>query len=240
MEYQNIFERYEIKYLISKKEREMLEKYMMPYMTADKHKETSVRNIYFDTPCDLLVRRSIEGPLYKEKLRIRSYGEATSDSTVFIELKKKYNSVVYKRRISSTENAAMSCFLKDIQPEKNGQIYKEIEYFKCHYGILLPKIFLSYDRNAFYSPTDINLRITFDENILYRDTNLSLCSKAYGNRLLEKGMVLLEIKTASAIPLWLTGFLTRNKMNKVSFSKYGGAYIRQMELKGKGGLKYVG
>ena len=88
MSYQNTFKRYEIKYLITEQQMELLKELMYRYMLPDKFGKSIISNIYFDTPSKLLIRRSLEKPIYKEKLRVRSYGTATDDSTVFIELKK--------------------------------------------------------------------------------------------------------------------------------------------------------
>ncbi len=225
MSYQNIFKRYEIKYIITKEQKAELEKLMSLYMNADKYGRSTICNIYYDTPDYLLVRRSNDKPEYKEKLRVRSYGTAKKDSTVFVELKKKYNSVVYKRRIDMTEKQAER-FLVDRTEKPNSQIAREIDYCFERYADLQPKVFLSYKRQAFYSKTDDNFRMTFDENILWRDYDLSLCNGVYGTPVLDEDKVLLEVKTAGAIPLWLIEFLSVNKIYKTSFSKYGTAYTQ--------------
>ena len=230
MSYQNIFKRYEIKYIITKEQQAALEKLMKGYMKADKYGKSTICNIYYDTPDYLLIRRSLEKPEYKEKLRVRSYGTAATDSTVFVELKKKYKSVVYKRRINMKENTAER-FLIDRTEQPTSQIAKEIDYCFTRYQDLQPKVFLSYKRQAFYSKTDDNFRMTFDENILWRDYDLSLCSGVYGTHVLDKDKVLLEVKTAGAVPKWLTDFLSENKIYKTSFSKYGTAYKQILENK---------
>ena len=228
MSYQNIFKRYEIKYIITREQSVQLKKLMTEYMKADKFGKSTICNIYYDTPDYLLVRRSIDKPQYKEKLRVRSYGTATKDSTVFVELKKKYKSVVYKRRIDMKEKQAER-FLCDRTEKPESQIGKEIDYCFERYQGLQPKVFLSYKRQAFYSKTDDNFRMTFDENILWRDYDLSLCQGIYGTPVLNEDKVLLEVKTAGAIPLWLIHFLSTNKIYKTSFSKYGTAYAQILQ-----------
>ena len=223
MSYQNIFKRYEIKYIITKEQSAELKKLMKDYMKADKFGKSVICNIYYDTPDYLLVRRSNDKPEYKEKLRARSYGVASSDSTVFVELKKKYDGIVYKRRINLKESEAQR-FLNDRTESPNSQIAREIDYCFERYPHLQPKVFLSYKRQAFYSRTDDSFRMTFDENILWRDYDVSLCSGIYGKEVLDRNKVLLEVKTAGAIPLWLVDFFSENKIYKTSFSKYGTAY----------------
>ena len=185
MSYQNIFKRYEIKYLITKEQKETIEQLMSGYMEADKYGRSTICNIYFDTPNYLLIRRSTDKPMYKEKLRVRSYGTADKESTIFVELKKKYDSVVYKRRIDMKEKTAMK-FLCERRKKPKSQIGREIDYCFERYEGLQPKVFISYEREAFYSKTDKNFRITFDKKILWRDYDLSLCSGAYGSELLKK------------------------------------------------------
>lgn len=103
MAFQTVFKRYELKYMLTLEQKAKVLAAMEPYMELDKYGRTTIRNIYYDTDTYLLIRRSIEKTAYKEKLRIRSYSRADKDSTVFVELKKKYQSVVYKRRISLPE-----------------------------------------------------------------------------------------------------------------------------------------
>ncbi len=103
---QTVFKRYELKYLLTAQQKQAVLDAMKGHMELDQYGRTSIRNIYFDTENYRLIRRSIEKPAYKEKLRLRSYRQASADSTVFVELKKKYNSIVYKRRLSLPEKEA--------------------------------------------------------------------------------------------------------------------------------------
>ncbi|WP_027399019.1 polyphosphate polymerase domain-containing protein [Anaerovorax odorimutans] len=239
MSYQNIFKRYELKYQITKEQKEELLKIMGDYMIPDKFGKSTISNLYFDTPNKLLIRRSLEKPKYKEKLRVRSYGVAKPDSTVFVELKKKYKGVVYKRRMSMKEQAAVDYLLNGFPLDNPSQISREIDYFMDLYDNIEPSVFLSYEREAFFSKTDENFRMTFDENILFRDYDFSLTNGIYGENILPQGMALLEVKTALGIPSWLLDFFSENKIYKTSFSKYGNAYKQLMLQKSLGGIKNV-
>jgi hypothetical protein len=196
---------------------------MAPYMELDRYGRTTIRNIYFDTDSYRLIRRSIEKPAYKEKLRIRSYKKASADSMVFVELKKKYDSVVYKRRISLPERDAMA-WTVDRASTLDTQISREIDYFMDFYQGLHPTVFLSYEREAYYERDGGDFRVTFDDHILCRTDDLSLTSEVYGTPILEEGKVLMELKCAGGIPLWMTKVLSENRIYKTSFSKYGTAY----------------
>ena len=224
MEYQNVFKRYELKYIITKEQKEKLIKAMEPHMALDEYGRTVIRNIYYDTDNYRLIRKSIEGPAYKEKLRIRSYNKAKPKSTVFVELKKKYQSVVYKRRLPLSEISAMNWVAGEASCEEESQISKEIDYFLSYYENLHPVVFLSYEREAYYSLDGGDFRVTFDDTILCRQEDISLESDVWGTPLLEDGKVLMEIKCSAGIPLWMLNILSEEHIYKTSFSKYGTAY----------------
>ncbi len=224
MAYQNVFKRYELKYMITLDQKERILETIFPYMALDKYGRTTIRNIYFDTDSYRLIRRSIEKPVYKEKMRIRSYCKAQPNSTVFVELKKKYKSVVYKRRVAMTEMQALEWVLNGRRNTEETQITKEIDYFISYYESLHPTVFLSYDREAYYSIDGSDFRITFDDNILCRTDELSLESDPRGTAILDDGYTIMEIKTSCGIPLWMTSFLSKEGIFKISFSKYGKAY----------------
>ena len=224
MAFQAVFKRYELKYLITASQKQTVLEAMSPYMDLDQYGRTTIRNIYFDTDSYLLIRRSIEKPTYKEKLRLRSYKQADQDTSVFVELKKKYNNVVYKRRISMPEAEATQWLNQGQFHGERTQISEEIAYFLDHYKPLRPTVFLSYEREAFYAKDGSDFRITFDDTILCRQEDLSLRSKVYGTPILPEGMVLMEIKCSGGIPLWMTRTLSQERIYKTSFSKYGTAY----------------
>lgn len=197
---------------------------MLPYMKLDNYGHTTIRNIYFDTDSYRLVRNSIDKPVYKEKLRIRSYKQVSAQDKVFIELKKKYNDIVYKRRESLSQLETLEWIVRETPFPKATQIGNEIDYFFEHYESLKPKVFLSYEREAFYALDGSDFRVTFDENILARQEELSLSREVWGEPLMDENNVLMEIKTSGGIPLWMTRVLTQEKLYKTSFSKYGTAY----------------
>lgn len=239
MGYQSVFKRYEIKYLIDSKQKAAIIEAMYPYMELDKYGRTTIRNIYYDTESYLLIRRSIEKPVFKEKLRIRSYSKTDGNSNVFVEIKKKYKHVVYKRRLSLPEKDAMEWIATGKYPEKPCQISNEIDYFIKHYGALKPSVFLSYEREAYYDKSGTDFRVTFDENIMCRKEAMLLSEEPWGDTLLEDGQTMMEIKTSGGIPLWMTGILTRLGVFKTSFSKYGNYYRNTIFPELKGGFLYA-
>ncbi|MGN0305150.1 MAG: polyphosphate polymerase domain-containing protein, partial [Lachnospiraceae bacterium] len=238
MGYQAVFKRYELKYLLTKEQKARVLQAMEPYMAPDQYGLTTIRNIYFDTDNYRLIRHSIEKPIYKEKLRIRSYQKADPHSMVFIELKKKYDSVVYKRRLSLEEKRAVEWIRGKTHHIQNSQIGEEIDYFLDYYKTLRPVIFLSYEREAFCERTGGDFRVTFDGQILGRQEALSLEDDVWGSSLLPEELTLMEIKCSGGIPLWMTHILSRECLFKTSFSKYGMAYQKIIYPQMKGDLQY--
>lgn len=218
------FKRYEKKYLLSKEASLLFRQAALPYLKADKHGMYTICNIYYDTKDYELIRNSIEKPVYKEKLRLRSYGIPSKNDTVYIELKKKYQGEVGKRRIALSLADAMNYLEGGKAPETcRGQIFKEIDYFIKRYK-LAPSLYLAYDREAWFSDDYKDLRITIDSNIRSRLDNLDLSMGDSGTLLLPSGVSLLEIKTSATVPKWLATILNEQKIYPISFSKYGNVY----------------
>lgn len=237
--FQGIFKRYEKKYMLNEAQYQQFMAFLSDKMTVDEYGKTKICNIYFDTPSHLLIRRSIEKPKYKEKLRLRTYGIPDYDSPSFIEIKKKYDKVVYKRRICAPLDEAMK-YLCGIAPlKKQSQISKEIDWFLSFYKGIRPAMYLSYDRIAMFGNEDSKLRLTIDTNITYRETDLDLAKGSYGAKLLRDGWYLIEIKIPGSMPLWLSKELTRLRIFPTSFSKYGTAYkvLLKHRLKQKRGCE---
>ncbi len=239
---ERIFQRHELKFLVTEEQRSRLEAAFADRMVPDPHGESTVCNVYYDTPDFRLIRTSLQKPVYKEKLRLRSYGPAAPEDEVFLELKKKYKGIVYKRRVSLPLRAAEDYFAGRAPLPDPGQISREIEYFHRFYGTLLPALYLCYDRTAFFSRESTDLRVTFDRNICWRREGVTLSSPAGGRQILPAGHSLLEIKAAAAIPLWLVELLSRFGIRQTSSSKYGEAYktiLAGTRRENCGGIAYV-
>lgn len=217
------FERTEKKYLLTNKQYTDLLNKSAFHLIEDEFKEFTVNNIYFDNDDDLLIRRSISKPYYKEKLRLRGYNDIRDDE-LFLEIKKKHNKVVYKRRAKITFNEVDNDF--QFEHEDN-QIEKEISYFIKRYNPI-PKYYIGYKRFAYKDRENKNLRLTFDKDITYRLDDLDLRSGFYGKKLLNKDEVIMEIKTNEAIPLWLVESLNELKIYPTSYSKVGNIYIKEL------------
>ena len=221
--------RYELKYILTREQHEFLKRELVGHMEVDQYGLTSIASIYYDTPDYRLIRTSIEKPDFKEKVRLRSYGLSKPGDKVFLELKRKAYKLVYKRRVVTTEDSVNRFFNYEGDITADGQIAREINYFRNYYHLLTPAILIIYDRTAYFEPNG-DLRITMDENARYRTKDLNLVTSMEGDLLLPPGSVILEIKVQQAMPLWLTDILSRGKIYKSSFSKVGAAYKKQMSI----------
>ena len=218
---QEIFKRVEEKWLLPKEEYERLLPELRKHMEEDVYGKYTISNIYYDTKDFRLIRESLEKPVYKEKLRLRLYGDADENGKVFAEIKKKYKGIVYKRRIGMKLRDARRWLNYGIAPAegKGGgkasftekQIFREISYMKDRYGL--------------------------DTNIRCRTTDTDLAAGNQGMQLLPPDTVLMEVKIPGAMPLWMAELFERITPYQQSFSKYGTYYEYLMKAKNKGGRK---
>ena len=227
---QSCFKRCEKKYLLTRDQYNTMRLGMAARMKPDEHPRYSISNIYYDTAHYDLIRASLEKPVYKEKLRLRSYGVPGSLDPVFPEIKKKYDEVVYKRRITmSTRDAVL--YLSGARKGDGSQISREIDYFLRLYRPE-PKVFIAYDREAYAAADGGVLRITFDTALRVRSNDLDLRAGDHGVPLLADDRILMEIKIPGTAPLWLAKLLSAAQIYPVSFSKYG-HYYKEFVLGGR-------
>lgn len=236
------FKRYELKYFVTPEQYQIIRTELEKYMFLDKYCRNAgsymIYNLYFDTENDDIIRRSLAKPFYKEKLRMRSYSMPTyGENTVFLELKKKIGGIVTKRRTVMTLSQAALFVEKGLIPEmhnyKDKQVLAEIADFLSR-NPAKPKVFIRYERTAFFAKNNPELRVSFDKNILSRRTDVNLMSGDYGADLVTDDRILMEIKCEGHIPLWLCHLLSEMKIYKTNFSKYGTEYknfVKNNQLK---------
>ncbi len=221
------FKRYEKKYLLSARKFELLWERLREHLVPDLFHRSTVCSIYYDSDDFSLIRHSLEKPVYKEKLRLRSYNVPGPDGEVFVELKKKYKGVVYKRRVRMSAVEAERYLAGQSRPTEDGQILREIDFFLQTHEVS-PKAFIACEREAWVDREEPELRITFDRNLRWRDTDLHLTAGSGGESLLPDGEVLMEIKIPGAAPLWLAHLLSELEIFPTSFSKYGTCYRQDL------------
>lgn len=215
------FKRVETKYLLDGYQYNELMKRLEDIARVDEYGKTSILNIYYDTPSWELIKTSLDKPVYKEKLRLRTYGIPEDDTNAFVEIKKKYDGIVYKRRMNMPYKKAFDYLLGECKSGQDSQISREIDAFLDFYAQLEPAMAISYDRIALKGIYDPDLRITFDTNIRWRTDDLSLKYGNIGKDILEKDQCLMELKIVGAVPLDLAHIFSEIGIYKVSFSKYG-------------------
>ena len=222
-----VFERYELKYKLTPNDYLKMKEELLKYMKVDKYGISTIQSIYYDTPSFTLIRKSIDKPAFKEKLRLRSYGLAKPDSPCFLEIKRKTEGLVYKRRIPVKEQIAKD-FMNYRGNFEDSQISRELTYFRNYYKDLIPQILIIYERESFYKDNS-EVRVTFDFNPRYRQTDLNLHTSLEGIPLMNEELIFMEIKVLHNMPLWLTGILNKLKIKRGSISKVGEAYRREKE-----------
>ena len=228
------FQRFEKKFILNEKQYSKLIAILKNYMNPDKYckdgKNYDIYNIYYDTLDSHIIRNSINKPYYKEKLRLRSYNVPNSkDDRVFLELKKKINGIVNKRRATLTLNEAYRFLELREKPATsdyiNNQVLNEIEYHLTNNEVN-PTVYIGYSRKAFFGKDNSDFRITFDSNIITRRDNLALELGSFGENLLKENHYLMEVKILGAIPVWFTKVLSELSIYNTHFSKYGNEYMK--------------
>ena len=250
--YKESFARKETKYHVPSGTYEKLLDELKAYVKPDVYGDTRIFNIYYDTPDYRLIRKSIEKPIYKEKLRLRTYKVPDAETSAFVEIKKKYEGIVYKRRISLPYGEAkrhldlgipFQELERDILDEKvsftDVQIENEINSMMKLYKRLRPGMIISYDRLAFQGIEDPGFRVTFDKNIRWRDRDMDLKSGGYGSLILPEEDRLMEIKIAGSMPIEISHILSRLNIYRTSFSKYGRGYAEKLVNERRGTRKYA-
>lgn len=226
---QHSFKRHEIKFLLKPEVFQSLYPRLRERMEEDVYGIYPICNIYYDTPDYQLIRHSLDKPVYKEKFRLRSYGPISVDDMMFAEIKKKYKGIVYKRRVSLKGSECGELFNNREAAFDSWQIHREILQFFDTYPNLMPKVYIGYDRIALAGMgADSTLRVTFDQNISYRETGLSLWEEGELSPVLPEEVIVMEVKVAHAVPLWLVALLSEYGLYKASFSKYGTYYNQQV------------
>lgn len=230
------FKRYEKKYLLDKDQYDMLIPRLFEHMNSDEYCKSTetynIYNIYYDTDNSDVIRHSISKPYYKEKLRLRSYSVPKSkDDKVFLELKKKINGIVNKRRVVLSLGEAQRFLKEGFKPVagdfKNRQVLNEIEYY-LRKNAVHPAVYIGYQRKAFFGKENKDFRLTFDSKILTRREDLCLESGYFGKDILAENQYLMEVKILGAIPLWFTGILAEFSIYSKNFSKYGKEYMNHV------------
>lgn len=236
MKLKNVFQRKETKYVLSQEDFHKFFHDLQKEMSVDEYGQHTILSLYFDTDDFRLIKRSIDKPVYKEKFRIRAYGVPGEDSLIFLEIKKKVNGIVYKRRIPMSYDEYLSWLECGEFPDEAGennlpiskQIESEITWLFKKNRTLAPKVLIAYDRVSLFDHEEGEFRVTFDQNIRYQNDQLGVIENDEGNLVAPELGVLMEVKALGAYPLWFVSLLDKYQIRKSSFSKYAETYERHL------------
>ncbi|MCH5286938.1 MAG: polyphosphate polymerase domain-containing protein [Christensenellaceae bacterium] len=224
---QHTFERIEKKYVLTEASAARVIDRLLPYMEEDRYGRHTIRNVYYDTPDYALIRHSVQKPVYKEKFRLRGYSSAGDAQVTFAELKKKYKGVVYKRRVAGSAEEIDLLLRGGWLEGEDAQTQREIHWFLNSYRPM-PRVFIGYERDAFFGREDPLLRVTFDRHIRWREDRLTLAEGDDGTLVLPDDPIVMEVKIAAAAPLWMARMFSELGVYPTNFSKYGVCYLRHI------------
>jgi len=241
------FNRVEKKYLLNKIQYDNIKSYLDDCLDHQNenltfHEFYTISNIYYDTDDNLLIKKSVSKPKFKQKLRLRAYGKVNQDSVIFIELKKKLNGYVNKRRtriaLDEVDELVEFNKLPSHKDYHNEQILREIQFFTTQYK-LKPALYLYYEREVYSTQDENDLRITFDKNITTRRYDLDITKGNNGEYLLGDNYFLLEVKTNSNMPIWLNKLLNESQVFPTRFSKYGTEFFEYLKTENEVNSKCI-
>lgn len=222
------FQRFETKFILSLQQFSLLEMEFEQYLKPDSHPVSTINNIYFDTEDFDIIKESLEESSFNEKIRIRSYEPLDNDqASVFLEIKKKCDDLVFKERMEMSLAQAMT-ILSTQESVGNDKFASELEWLNNRFGRLKPMLVMSYQRMSLQGIEDKKIRITVDKQITYQEYGLAIKGKTVAQHLFPEDLVVMEIKILGDYPIWLGDLLQKFELKEKSFSKYGVAY-RQLE-----------
>lgn len=227
--------RLEYKFLVPANKVDDLRNSIRPFVLIDEYaareinKEYTVHSIYFDTMKLDDYHDKLAGLKIRKKLRIRGYNKVDKESTVFLEIKRKYENHISKNRApllySNLEEILITSDYEKYLLKRKSFLDAKNDAAKFFYLNKIkncsPVALINYEREAFFSKHDSTLRITFDKNL--RSKPLPKISDLYTEEQLKfamPGNFILEVKFFNGFPEWLQKILRRFELKRQALSKY--------------------
>ena len=235
------FKRIETKYVVSKKILDKLVQDLKKYLVEDDYPISTISNIYFDTEDFAVLQDDDFGNKRKEKVRMRTYlSQPKADSQVFLEIKTKdQEGIGRKYRLLSTPSSIINFITKGHLDASitDTVVIEKVKKLQHDYKLAIkPRMYIYYDRYSLKEKKYIEgydyhkIRITIDQNLIYRDENVSLFAGNHGAPLLDSNTVIMEIKAPGNKPQWLQDILDKYGLMEHKFSKYSCAYHKSQGL----------
>lgn len=229
------FKRIETKYIVAKTDLADLIEDLKTYLVEDDYPTSTISNIYFDTEQFDMIQDNSQGTKRKEKIRMRTYlSQVQPDNQVFLEIKSKDSTGVGRKyRLLSTPHSITQFMTKGQLDSsiKDQMMIEKIQQLQEEYQqAIIPRMYIYYDRFSLKEKKEISgfpynkIRVTIDQNLTYRDNNVSLFSGKDGFPLLNEDIVIMEIKAPGRKPQWLQDILDQYGLVEQKFSKYSCAY----------------
>jgi len=235
------FSRHEYKFPMTYDNMDRLLDDLLPYIEQDEHADENgyytISSIYLDNDTWQCFYETINKDRYRQKVRLRVYGEVNNDSVSFFEIKSKFKGLVLKRRVKMRLGDAMRFMEACVNGEdpnvdeyecSNRQILKELKQVIVSKN-LKPVVVVSYERLALFYKEDPRLRITFDVNIRTRDYDIDLTKGSHGDYVTADNVAILEVKSDRNVPFWLVRILSKYGYRNQTFSKYCSHFIKYSE-----------
>lgn len=223
-----IFQRKEKKYILSYDKYNELMKYLDIYMTRDEYGLHTINSLYYDTNTYDLISWATRKPKYREKLRIRCYGTDYVNAPYFLEIKKKVNGIIYKRRVSldfdETKEFIENGTLPAVDSFTDELTLMEVN--RIRNKKVIPSAMVNYDRIALFGNENPDFRVTFDFNMRWRTDRLNFLTDDSGHIIAPEVDIIMEVKILKSYPLWFAKILSDLEIYPQSFSKFGQVYKR--------------
>ncbi|MCA9741968.1 polyphosphate polymerase domain-containing protein [candidate division KSB1 bacterium] len=229
--------RYEFKYFVSEDVYKQLLEAMEPYIEPDGFAAScpnyryTVHSLYFDSPSRLYYDEKLDGKKTRHKIRVRCYTENFYDSEAYYwEIKRKDQNMISKSRVEISRDELnymlrynfLSCpehFLNGNQMKR--EITEELLYYSNRH-CLMPAVFILYEREAYMSPLDDTIRITFDRDVQGNSYFSSGITQQINWSPAFDKSVIFEIKIRGLLPFWLHNLIREHGLYNESISKYCG------------------
>jgi len=227
----HVASRYECKYLVSHRVAAEIRRFMEPFMVPDAFaagrpgNRYRICSLYLDTLDLHLYHQTAYGEKDRFKLRVRSYSDDAA-SPVFLEVKRRVNEVILKRRVGLPRDVALELLSTGRSDRLGGcsnEQLADLEYFKAHLAVAAARPFLRvrYVREAYEAVGGDPLRITFDTDIDWLPTcAMDVNLDAAGWIATGVPGEVLEIKFTDRFPAWVGTMIRGFDLNRESVAKY--------------------